>query len=59
MKTVTCINQNCHEYGVQEHMCGDPDYVECGVCHQPCELSELYEDLASCNLTPATTPTEP
>ena len=59
MKTVTCINKTCPENGVNEMMCGDPDYVECGVCHQPCELSELYDDPESCNWTPGTTPTEP
>jgi hypothetical protein len=34
MKTVTCTNEICPENGVQEHMCGDPDYVICGVCHE-------------------------
>ena len=49
MKTVTCTNETCPENGVNEFMCGDPDYVECGVCHEPCALSELYDDLESCN----------
>jgi hypothetical protein len=49
MKTVTCTNETCPENDVQEHMCGDPDYVMCGVCHEPCALSELYDDPESCN----------
>ena len=55
MKTVTCTNKDCPENGVQEHMCGNPDYVMCGVCHEGCELSELYDDLESCNSTLGTT----
>jgi hypothetical protein len=56
MKTVTCTNETCPENGVQEHFCGDPEYVECGVCHEPCALSELYDDPESCNWTPGSNP---
>jgi len=56
MKTVTCTNETCSENGVEEHFCGDPDYVECGVCHEPCALSELYDDPESCNWTPRSQP---
>ena len=59
MKTVTCINKTCPEIGVQEHLCGDPNLVYCGVCHEPCELSELYDDPESCNWSPFSPPTEP
>ena len=44
MKTVTCINKTCLKNGVQEHFCGDPDYVQCGVCQIACELSDEYDD---------------
>lgn len=59
MKTVTCINETCPENGVQEHLCGDPNLVYCGVCHEPCELSELYDDPESCHYSPFSPPTEP
>ena len=49
MKTAICTNEICPENGVNEFMCGDPDYVMCGVCQEPCDLSELYDDLESCN----------
>jgi hypothetical protein len=56
MKTVTCTNETCPENGVEEHFCGDPEQVFCGVCHEPCALSELYDDPASCNWTPGSNP---
>jgi hypothetical protein len=56
MRTVTCINDTCPENGVEEHLCGDPEEVFCGVCRQPCALSELYDDPASCNLTLGSNP---
>jgi hypothetical protein len=56
MKTVTCINETCPENGVQEHFCGDPEKVYCGVCRETCELSELYDDDESCNWTPGSNP---
>ena len=44
MKKVTCTNETCTQNGIEEIMLGDFDYVMCGVCHEGCELSELYPD---------------
>jgi hypothetical protein len=44
MKTVTCTNDTCTQNGVNEYFMGDPETVYCGVCHESCELSELYDD---------------
>lgn len=59
MRTVTCTNEACPENGVQEYFCGNPEYVECGVCHTACELSDLYDDPESCNWSPFPPPNEP
>ena len=44
MKTVKCLNETCSQNGVNEFYMGDPDLVVCGVCGQPCDLSEHYAD---------------
>jgi hypothetical protein len=44
MKTVICRNETCSQNGVNEFLIGEPDLVMCGVCCEPCELSEHYAD---------------
>lgn len=44
MKTVKCVNPDCTQNDVNEYFVGSPDFVQCGVCQQPCELSEPYDD---------------
>ena len=44
MKTVICLNEICTQNGLQEFLMGNPNFVICGVCHQLCQLSELYDD---------------
>jgi hypothetical protein len=44
MITATCNTGDCQQNGIGYNIYGEPPRVECGACHNDCELSEARPD---------------
>ena len=44
MITATCNNTKCEANGTSFLMIGEPKRVECGTCHENCELTDPRDD---------------
>lgn len=44
MITATCNNTDCTANGTPFAMLGEPAQVECGACHNDCDLSDPQPD---------------
>lgn len=44
MITATCKNAECPQLDIDETLLGSHEFVECGVCHNSCEISDERPD---------------
>jgi len=44
MITATCTNSDCVANGIEYNMLGAPARIECGTCHNDCELTDPRDD---------------
>lgn len=44
MITATCKNKQCSQHKLEFNIFGNPSPVECGSCHNNCELTDLRDD---------------
>lgn len=44
MITATCPTADCTQYDIGYLVLGDPSRVECGACHNDCDLTDPTDD---------------